>query len=687
MKPQSEQKSHPILSKLVLLMVVLFINAFIVMSFSSQIISFYNQDNPFNITLDAWVDTNHYLPIPRYAYIENITISTLVHNFSDRIIQEQTDEAEIYFNPPARGHGVCFNISQDINLSILSIQFNNSNIHNVSGVFKVHIYNASNNPYIPDTEIYASGYYDKENYTELKYYNFSIPYVYMEESTPYCYALTYNSTSNVIWFNFYRDNIALENNRIANTTGWADDGGDESYTYKLYEKSLGLEIGLGEEKLFYNNTYIGQFNYSELNTTYINNVLLSSCNCSNCSIEQNNCLIPLTFYSDTQGILQVNLTNATYSYGIDNCTNSYGIPSNGTALNISYLDNQSNKIFVEHNTFMTYTDSNFSQNSVDLQNQSYCVYPSWFNYTIDQEIEYIYNGIVFNYFLDNYLLNNITKTLNLYASASTTQVLFTVLDRGTEIEGAYIHILKYNVGTGTYTTTEILKTDSQGQAIGNIILGTTFYNFLVYYGGELVYTDIGAKLISTTRTFNINLIGTEWLDNFGNMLGINTNLYYNNETYNFVFTWSDPTGEMHYGCMRVDKRNNSGKYALIDNCTQTTSGTIIYNIAPLYNGSEYIATAYMKYDYEIIVDRIAYKVASIKDYFQEKPLPSLFLAWMFILVMFLIGIPNPVIAVTLLGAGTIVTWSMGMVFLPITQIGAIIILIIIQIYLAGRQNS
>ena len=436
--------------------------------------------------------------------------------------------------------------------------------------------------------------------------------------------------------------------------------------------------------------YYGEYNLNEsinLNITEINNILYQDCICDGCIISGSNCRIPIKFYSKLNSKLKVNLINTTYSYGIDNCSNSFNIPSNATALNLTFYNENDIPINITFSSYINYFLSNYSQDNLIINKENYCVYPNWFNLTVDQQIEYSYDSTIYDYFLDDYLFNNITKNLNLYSQNGTTQVLFSVLDRGTKLANAYIHILKYDVGSNLYTTTEILKTDTQGQAIGNIILGTTFYNFLVYYEGELVYTENAVKLISSTRTFNINLLGVDWLDEFGTSIGTNTNLYFNNATYNFVFTWSDSTGAVHYGCLEVAKINTTGTYVLYDNCSQTTSGTIVYNILPLNNGTEYIGTAYFKYDNENIIERIVYKVSDIKSFFNERPEESLFIGFLFILVLFLIGIPQPAISIVLMGLGVIIAWMMGLWSLVITDMGAIIVLIFIQLYLAGRQNQ
>lgn len=432
-------------------------------------------------------------------------------------------------------------------------------------------------------------------------------------------------------------------------------------------------------------------NSPNLKTVNVNvtplNQILNGCNCQNCTVENNDCIVPVTFYINSTGNLTYSNPILNYSYGIDNCSNSFNIPSNSTSLNISYFDANNVPITVSHSSTITYTGDTFSH-TVDANNIKYCIYPSWYNDTIDQQIEYELDGIYYSYFLNDYLYNNITKNLYLYTTNGTTQVLFTVLDvNGDEVQDAYIHILKYDVGTGTYKTTEIIKTDAQGQALGNIVLANAYYTFYIYYGGSLVYTEAAVRLIATTRTFTVNLAGSDWFTNFDTTLGVTTDLYFNDATQNFVYTWSDASGDMYYACLRVDKFNDTGKYNLSNTCTESTSGTILYNIPVLENGTEYIGTGYLKYDNEIITDVVSKIVVAARALFRLAPNIGLFLTIMFCVTMFMIGLPNPALSLAFLGVGVMFTSIFGLFYLSWLQVSTIVVLALIQLYIMGRQNQ
>lgn len=397
---------------------------------------------------------------------------------------------------------------------------------------------------------------------------------------------------------------------------------------------------------------------------------------------------------------QTNESRTSYTYNqsiydlvVSNCTGEY-IPADAIALNITFYDYNDLILITDYKATTFYglsferMNQNYSYENSIINSVTYCIYPNWTNIQVNQQNRWYDGSNYYDYFLYNNTFNNVTQYLKLYTqnSSEITQVLFTVQDTNSDpLQDAYLHILRYDVGTGTYTTQEILKTDSQGQAIGNIVLYNVYYNFLIYYNGKLVSTEQAVKLIISTRTFTVNLEGIEWIENFETAYGINYDLYFNNVTDNFVFTWSDPSSSSHYGCLKIDVTNSSGKYNLSNHCVQSASSTIVYGIFP-YNGTTFTAAGYVKFDDDIVLKIIQKVWEAPRDFFfREMPIFSLFLTSIIIITLFCIGLPHPTIALSLMGGGLIITSLIGMFMVTPVILGGIIFLILIQIHLASRK--
>lgn len=430
----------------------------------------------------------------------------------------------------------------------------------------------------------------------------------------------------------------------------------------------------------------GIYHVSATNLTYI---LGQRCTCANCSIVGSNCLIPVSLYN-ASGTFRYEIPSGglNYSYGLDSCNGSYGIPSNATALNISIREiANGSKAPVNFEEFINYYNSNFSFQNSSTTFSQICIYPNWFNLSGAAQFEYTYAGIVYNYFLTQFF-DNTTDLLNLYVQPGTSQVLFTVYDvNSNPVADAYINILKYDVGTGIYTTTEILKTDTNGQAIGNIVLYTTFYNLFIYKNGLLVGSELGTKFTSTTRNIYLTQGTQEWYTDFSTTLGVDTNLYFNNDTNNFVYTWADSSGNMHYGCLRVLVLNSTGLFNISDSCTLSSSASIIYTITPK-NDSTFRGIGYLKFDLVYVTD-IVEKIfgKSFSVGFEKDKNGGLLIGILICLVMFMIPLPNPVTALSGLELGLIVCTLLDLIRMTPLTLGSMVILGVIIMLLAGTQRE
>jgi len=428
----------------------------------------------------------------------------------------------------------------------------------------------------------------------------------------------------------------------------------------------------------------------QFNETLINNMLIDNCSCTGCSIIGGKCKIPINFYSNRTGTYGINLTNLTYSFGIDNCSNSFGIDNNGTALNISFIDDSGNKQVVDFNAVFDYDlDTTPIHNySTTGENSDFqmCVYPSWATFYSDIFIDYDN----FTYSTADYILNNITKTLQLTVEGeTTTPVTFTVLDTSTiPVKDAFIHINKWEPSTNTYTTTEVLKTDALGQAVGNIVLTSQYYRFIITFGGETKLQDPeigGVKIYVNTRTFTISTEDIEWYEDYDTTTETEVELTFNSSGTNyFDFTWSNTETSMT-GCLRVIKTNKTGSSTLSDSCTSGLTGSAIYQISPT-DCDSFSALAYFDFegDYHtpnlrmnpyIYTADCEFSFADAKGTEGKKEV--LFFAWMFVFALALIGMPFPELSFGLAALGMVATialrmWDITWIFItPIIVIGLI----------------
>lgn len=359
-------------------------------------------------------------------------------------------------------------------------------------------------------------------------------------------------------------------------------------------------------------------------------------------------------------------------YGIDNCINMFNVTTNATALNVSFFKGSS-LISTDYAATFYYGLSagvytfNFST-SGNQNNFKICTYPNSITLYTDAIIEY--NGTQ-TYHLYQTSLSNITKQIELHTQEASTEVTFSVIDFDTDdVQDAYIHILQWDPGTNTYSTTEILKTDVNGQAVGNIVLGTQYYRFIVLYNGVVKLIDPelqGIKIYTTTRTFRINLDDQAWYNNYDEVTGSVTSLSFNESgTNSFVFSWSNPTGTSLKGCLAVNKRNQTGSVNLFTSCSTSASSSIVYALSPT-ECNTYFGVAYFDFTGDIyhisgspleIGLKCDYSFKDVKGEAGNKEL--VFFSWMAIAALAFMGIALPELSFILASIGLIGVIVMGL---------------------------
>ena len=109
-----------------------------------------------------------------------------------------------------------------------------------------------------------------------------------------------------------------------------------------------------------------------------------------------------------------------------------------------------------------------------------------------------------------------------------------------------------------------------------------------------------------------------------------------------MFQYSDPTSQMHCGCLQVQKFNQSGSYNYSYSCAYSASSSIISSVLA-QNDTSYTATASIKFDDYFPVASLTHAFQSSYDYmYKTEPQYGAFLSMIVIIVLFFIGIASPV---------------------------------------------
>lgn len=283
-----------------------------------------------------------------------------------------------------------------------------------------------------------------------------------------------------------------------------------------------------------------------------------------------------------------------YKALIDNCTISQNYIINFTIKDDVNNSARIGSLSIYNEWQIGNTIYNYSKAFIGSSTYALCLFPLFGNISLDSQMSYTSDGYSNKtYYLVDYLADNVTDLIDLYLTTGTTLVQFRVTDfNDIAVENAYIKVLRYDLPTNTYRTIEILKSDSEGYAYGNIILNIQDYKFIVDYNGVTKLITEPTRITSTTKRFRINL-GTEIFGNYNDISNIGfTPITFNNATKSFSMTYASSSGSSSEVCMSLIKRTTNGDIDLGTNCVISAGATVTNNITGSVGSNTYIATAY-----------------------------------------------------------------------------------------------
>lgn len=423
-------------------------------------------------------------------------------------------------------------------------------------------------------------------------------------------------------------------------------------------------------------------NYSILNATFITPL----------STTGNVSFIWFYNISRTNGVnsdtYRANATNNQYinGIGLDNCSTYTSTAhtfyllneSNGASLNgflagyfTAWIDDIS-----QYRAFnLTWT--NGTSFSVCINNQTGV-------YQVSGQIQYGASG--FNtetHYFVNATFDNVTNTQNLYLTASSSTVQFTVKDEyDTPVSDAYIYIQYYDLTTNTAQTTEVIKTSSDGTALAQLVLYYEFYKFIIVYNGDVVLETNPVLLTSTSYEFSV-VLGSDFFNNYDVARNVACDISHSTITNTFTLTYADTTGTTTQGCLYIDRWSNGRVVRVNTSCVSGSSNT--FGLTPRnYTGSDsFTATS------TIFVNDQEYACGTPESYDQnvnyiEFGLEGVALSLLIIMTVVGIGLFSPVVAVAVSIVALVLVSMIQMFYMSYVLLISIVILGIITIYKVNR---
>lgn len=301
----------------------------------------------------------------------------------------------------------------------------------------------------------------------------------------------------------------------------------------------------------------------------------------------------------------------------------------------------------------------------------------------------------FQFYGTGYTYNNHYYRNALLTSTSTNQLLYLLNDgnsTATEVSvineyqaaqpNKFVIIQLYDIGTGTYKTVSMAKTNYNGKDLFYANWYNSFYKFIVIDsdGSTALANFNPTKISSTPQTLPISSTFTFDWKKFED---VQYTLYYNNATQSVILTFIDPNGLIASGCLKVSKM--SGKYQnLYDACVNSTSGTLFYNLAGI-NGTIYATFYATGSAADVSTIEILKDIQNeIYDTLDKKD--AAIYGFIFVGVAFFVGLFSPVGAIIMTLGGVVAATGFG--FIPNTLTNYLFVgIAIIGIYIAWKLRN
>jgi hypothetical protein len=683
------------MKKITIALLTIVILASLIYGVFVSVTSFVGQDNPFNISFDGVNSESYELALPKSGYMNNVTLTlTGIEHETNRYCHQETANISTECGGLSSGAYGYANVSSTgyvyMNYSI-PISVNRSNV-----LWEIHLGGTANTSFnynhtLPtnctqnaslqlmihsnrsgvtnDAGIYC--YTNYSNWQRLNRTGFSTGSTVIDYGIQYI-SRAYDGIVNTgVVFNYLGDPIGWASCTMSGGTMHGCIGEESIYWDIDFPINVTIYIGSVDSNPEYN--FSGILNRGinvSLNITKYNEILRQRCVCDGCRILDYDCIINHTFKSNTISTLEVEVYNISLEYGLKNCTQITETPTNGTALNYSFINiDGDTAVGVNLSTRIDYSidDSksyNYSHSSINPTSYQYCIYPSWANLSTDITTQYAFGSNIFNYFTSNTTLTNTTKNINFYISIGT-KVTATVYDNiNNKVEGAYIHVQEFDFDDGTYKEVGQAVTNFEGEANLYLTLNSVYYRFLIYHPIDILREITTPTYIyDTVIEFHIDLYD-EVLEDYDTVMGVDYTLDFNEVTNNFRYIFSDTSATISGGILKV-WQTTARQNILIDTTTSLgTSGTILIGVSP-QNGTTFLAKAY------VIIDGEEYYVDSASHSYMEDTITN----HMGLLIVFVLTI--------VFGFIFVFSIPLGIIALPIpTVLAAAIKLINIDVYLA-----
>lgn len=354
-------------------------------------------------------------------------------------------------------------------------------------------------------------------------------------------------------------------------------------------------------------------------SVYTKNVLTNATITTYTTIVEDERPINVSTNSTTSGVTVHIVTNRTYTIYLlhsninTSATKTVNVSTNytfyvfinNTLSNFYFFDEETTQTLAGTNVSIEFISDAVAYNRTTITGELSQTLPSPDSYTL----RYGADGYTTKFrYLD--VLNDTPLNVSLYLTALSTgpdNVTVTVLNQDSDpVEDATVQVLRYDPYSNSYLIVEEIKTNFEGEGVVDLTLGSEFYKFLVYYGGELKKETSPTYIYSNTLTIYINTqagIG----EVYEQTQGVSHSIIFNNGTNTFKYTYSDANEVISESCLTVYRISGTERTQYNISCSSAYTGILYASVANV-SGRTYLAEGTVKIGSErVLLESLIHK--------------------------------------------------------------------------------
>jgi len=329
---------------------------------------------------------------------------------------------------------------------------------------------------------------------------------------------------------------------------------------------------------------------------------------------------------------------------------------------------------------------NYAFTETSTETATTCLYPDFAEYQISGPVSYEASGFGKRVFpVQNTTITNSSTTLPLFLlpdTDSTDTVIRVETPSGAAIDGT-VKVLRFDVGTNTFTQAAKLTTGSDGETEVGLEDGA-FYEFVVQQDGQVIFTRDQEQFTPQTVPATVTLtVGQELPDFVENQDGFTfkvEEIKNNGNITGLEATVNHDTSALQNATLKVDRNAVIGENTICEKTVQTSASTLFCDFNETAEGNQFsfVLSSFVQ------GDRFVLQTGSIDKTKGLFGINQVFAGFLVFMSLSAFGFVTPRLTVMFSTAGVIAAYTLGLISVGVGAMASLVAVALIVTFAGER---